>query len=462
MYSRENSDSTKPDGTKIDMLNGGLFRKLIVFAIPLIASGMLQQSFNSVDVAVVGRWSTSQALAAVGSNGMVISLIVNLFLGISVGANVVIAHYIGRKDEQGVRNAVNTVTVLAIASGLILAVLGFSISRPILEAMSTPDDVIDLATTYLQIYFIGMPFLMIYNFSSAVLRSVGDTKRPFYCLIAGGIVNVVLNLILVIVFDMSVAGVAIATVISNVVSSALMVRILMRETGPIKLNVSHMKLSTVETMKMLKIGMPAGLQGMVFSFSNVFVMSAINSFGWAASAGSAAAINFEYYCYFVVNSFAMASVAFTSQNYGAGKTERCNKIFRQCLACSVVGCAFLNLTIASFKPFFISWFTADPAVYEYAALRIDHALAFQFIASTYEIAGATMRGLGYSMTPTLLTILGTCVLRLGWIYIFLHYSIGGFGTLLNIYPFTWIVTGALVMTAYFIVRKKAYGKYLIQ
>lgn len=444
-------------GVKIDMLEGRLTGKLLAFALPLIASGILQQSFNSVDVAVIGRFDSHQALAAVGSNGMIISLIVNLFIGISVGANVVISHYVGRKDPEGVRKSVATVTLLSLICGFALLGIGVAAARPILEMINTPDDVLDLATVYLRIYFLGMPFFMIYNFGSAILRSVGDTKRPFYCLVAGGVVNVILNLILVIVFKMSVAGVALATVMSNVVSSFLLVRILLREPDPFRLELRKMHLSRPEMVKMLKIGMPAGLQGMVFSFSNVFIVSAINSFGSDASAGSAAAINYEYYCYFVINAFAQAAVAFVSQNYAAGKTDRCNGVMWRCMLMGAIGCASLNILIRCFEHFFLSFFTTSPEVLQFAYIRIEYVLLFQFIATSYEISGAAMRGLGYSMTPTMLTILGTCVVRLIWVYMFFHSAlISTFSELLTIYPITWALTGVAVLGAYFIVRKRAY------
>lgn len=441
------------------MLNGPLLGKILVFALPLMASGVLQQSFNSVDVAVVGRYCNPQSLAAVGSNGMIISLIVNLFIGISVGANVVIAHYIGRKDNRAVKNAVDTVMSLALVCGIILLFIGVFTARPILEAISTPHDVIDLATLYLRIYFLGMPFFLIYNFGSAILRSVGDTRRPFYCLVAGGIVNVILNLILVLVFDLGVAGVAIATVVSNVVSAALLLVILAREEEPYRVDIRRFLINRPELSKMLRIGMPAGIQGMVFSFSNIFIVSGINTFGAAGSAGSAAALNYEYYCYFVIVAFNSAAVAFTGQNYGAGNTERCNRVFRLCMIMALVGCAVLNLLIAWQKEFFISFFTTDPEVAAYAYIRIITVLMFQFIATSYEVSGACMRGLGYSMTPTVLTIIGTCLLRIGWVYTFHHTTIiDGMSALLMVYPISWAVTGISVLTAYFIIRRKAYRK----
>ncbi len=440
----------------MDMLHGSIFRKLLLFALPLIASGILQQSFNSVDVAVVGQFASNQALAAVGSNGLVISLIINLFIGISVGANVVIAHYIGRKDEQGIQNAISTTAVIAATSGIFLLITGLVIAKPLLEALDTPEDVMDLAVLYLRIFSLGMPFMMIYNFGAAILRSMGDTKRPFYSLVIAGVINVGLNLLLVIGFKMSVAGVAIATVASNIVNAAIIICFLTHEKGIFRLKLKKLSVSKPELRKILQIGVPAGIQGMVFSISNVFVLATINSFGSAAVAGSSAALNYEYYCYFVVSAFAQAAVAFISQNYGAGKIERCKNIFRQSMLLGLLGCAFLNLLIVWQKEFFIGFFTSEPDIVRYAAIRMEYVLLFQFMASSYEISGAALRGLGYSMTPTVLTIFGTCLLRLVWIFVVVPMS-RSYETLLTVYPISWVITGIAVCTAYAIIRRKAFS-----
>ncbi len=447
----------KSHGTiRIDMLHGNLLGKMLIFALPLAASSILQQLFNSVDVAVVGKFASSQALAAVGSNGSVISLMINLFVGISVGANVVIANYIGQKDEKGIRNAIHTVSVIALSSGLLLLVLGLLVAKPILELMDTPEDVIDLATVYLRIYFLGMPFMMIFNFGAAILRSMGDTKRPLYSLVISGIINTALNLLLVIVFEMSVAGVAIATVVANMVNAAIVVYFLTHEDEPFRLEFKKLSLSKLELKKMLRIGIPAGVQGMVFSIANVVIQSAINQFGSAAVAGSAAALNYEYYCYFVISAFSQAAVTFTSQNYGAGQIERCKKVFRQSMLLSTVCCAVLNLVLVWQKEFFISFFTSSPEVIYYASIRMQYVLLFQSIASSYEVSGAALRGLGYSITPTVLTIFGTCFLRLLWVYTVCR-EFTGFDTLMYIYPISWVVTGAAVWIAYWKIRKKAFA-----
>ena len=327
---------SKGISNQMDMLNGSIFDKILLFALPLAISSILQQLFNSVDVAVVGRFASSEALAAVGSNSSVISLLINLFVGISVGANVVIANYIGQGKTEKIQDAVHTVMIVSLISGVFLLVLGLMIARPILEIMGTPENVIDLAVLYLHIYFLGMPFLMIYNFGAAVLRSKGDTKRPLYCLIISGVINACLNLLFVIVFKLSVAGVAIATVIADGVSAVLIIYFLMNEEETIRLRLNKLKIKKSELIKVIKIGVPAGLQGVVFSVSNVCIQTAINSFGSDAVAGSATELNFEYFTYFTISAFVQAAVTFTSQNYGARNFKRCKKIFVYSMISSVV------------------------------------------------------------------------------------------------------------------------------
>lgn len=451
-------DKSSQSAVRMDMLHGSLLNKILLFSLPLAASSILQQLFNSIDIAVVGKFASAQALAAVGSNSSVISLMINLFVGISVGANVVIANYIGQKDQQGIKNAIHTVSVIALISGLLLLVVGLLVARPILKAMDTPDDVIDLAVLYLRIYFLGMPFFMAYNFGASILRSMGDTKRPLYCLVIAGIINTILNLLLVIVFKMSVAGVAIATVIANMCCAVMVIYILLHEKGPFKLDIKCLQITRPELRKVLQIGVPAGIQGMVFSIANIFIQAAINRFGSAAIAGSAAALTYEYYCYFVVSAFSQAAVTFISQNYGAGQIDRCKKIFRQTMFLSIVCCGTLNVLFVWQKHLSISFFTSNPEVFHYATLRMNIVLLTQCIACSYEIAGAALRGLGYSMLPAILTVFGTCILRLLWIYLICP-LFPSFDALMIVYPISWIVTGVAVLIAYHIVQKKLFGSH---
>lgn len=439
-----NTNTTKE---KVDMLNGPLFMKILIFALPLAASSLLQQLFNSVDVAVVGRFASSKALAAVGSNAPVISLLINLFIGISMGANVVISNHLGQRDEQSIRHAISTVTLVAAISGLLLMCIGIGVARPILELMDTPSDVLDMAVLYLRIYFIGIPFFLIFNFGAAILRSVGDTRRPLYILVVAGIINTVLNLIFVIGLGMSVEGVAIATAVANAISAAWIIQLLRKEPGAIQLQFKHLRIYKKELKRMLQIGVPAGLQGMVFSISNVVVQSAINGYGAAAIAGSAAAVNFEYYCYYIIVACNGAAISFIGQNYGAQKYDRVRRIYRICLLMGLIGCFIANALFTWQSQFFLSFFTTDAEVIHYGAIRMEGVLLFQFIACSYEVTGSALRGMGESMLPTIMTVFGTCILRIIWVFAVLpHYT--GFAHLLQVYPLSWILTGAMVIIAY--------------
>lgn len=442
-------------GAGVDMLHGPMAWKIFIFSLPLMASGILQQSFNAVDVAIIGNYSTKQAMAAVGSNGVIISILVGLFLGISVGANVVIANYIGQRNDRGIRRAIATVGVITLASGILLLTLGVLFARPILEMMSAPPDVIDMASTYLRIYFLGMPFIMVYNFGSSILRSIGDTTRPFYSLLVATAVNAVLDWFFVARLGMGVDGVAIATVIANVVNAGIIVWILMRLPEPYTLHPRHIGIDSNDLSKMLKIGVPAGLQGMIFSFSNIFIQTEINKFGASAIAGSAAAVTFEAYCYFIVTAFCTAAIAFTGQNFGAGLNDRCKRVFRICMVMALAGCATANILVTLNANFCVGLFSSDPTVLEYAKIRFHTVLMFQFLAATYEVSGAYMRGLGYSMLPMILTIFGTCILRLVWVFVVATHT-RDFATLLYIYPITWTITGIMVTTAAIITQRKAF------
>ncbi len=440
---------------KMNMLEGRLLPKMLAFAIPLAVSSILQQMFNAVDIAVVGRFASSQDQAAVGCNSSLINLLLNLFIGISVGANVVIANYIGRGDEEKVNDAVHTAILVALISGFLLILIGMPISRPVLTLMGTPEDTLDLAVLYLRIYLLGMPFIMLYNFGAAVLRSVGDTKRPMYILIVSGLVNAVLNMILVIVFHLGVAGVAIATVTANMISSGTVIYLLSSEEGIIRLNLKKLRLTNPELTRMLQIGVPSGLQGMVFSLANVFIQSALNSFGSTAVAGSAAALNFEIFCFYTVNAFNQTVVTFTSQNYGAGRYDRCRSVCRLGMISSVAVSGTMALTFLLGREWFISLFTEDAQVAAYGMERMIMLLSCYILVNSYEITGSALRGLGRSLTPALLTVFGTCIFRLTWIFtVFRKYH--SFRILLAVYPVSWVITGTLVLTAYFILSRRIY------
>ena len=444
---------SKGISNQMDMLNGSIFDKILLFALPLAISSILQQLFNSVDVAVVGRFASSEALAAVGSNSSVISLLINLFVGISVGANVVIANYIGQGKTEKIQDAVHTVMIISLISGVFLLVLGLMIARPILEIMGTPENVIDLAVLYLHIYFLGMPFLMIYNFGAAVLRSKGDTKRPLYCLIISGVINACLNLLFVIVFKLSVAGVAIATVIADGVSAVLIIYFLMNEEETIRLRLNKLKIKKSELIKVIKIGVPAGLQGVVFSVSNVCIQTAINSFGSDAVAGSATGLNFEYFTYDIAAAFAQAAVTFTSQNYGAGNLKRCKKIFGLCMLFGIGFTEILSIIFIIWDDFFVSIYTTSAAVAVYGIIRMHHVCLLEGVTATYEVGSASLRGMGKSIEPSIITILGTVVFRMIWM-VTVFKMVPTYDMLMNVYISSWIFTGGAIFVVYFLHMKK--------
>ena len=437
----------------IDMLNGSLWSGVLLFALPLAASSIVQQLFNSADMAVVGKFVGKEALAAVGSNGSVINLLVNVFVGLSVGANVVISRYIGEKNEERVKKAVHSAIVLALASGIFIMCVGVAIARPILTLMSAPEDIIDLSTLYLRIYFLGMPFLMLYNFEAAILRSRGDTQRPLITLFISGIVNVLLNLFFVIVCRLSVAGVAIATSMSNVVSSGILFYFLTHEKGALKVYVKKLKIDKRCLLEFIRIGLPAGLQGVVFSVSNVCIQSSLNKLGSDFVAGCAAAINFEFFVYYMLNAFSQACVTFTGQNYGAGNFKRCANVARRCL---ILGFVFTSVMCAGFIFFgdrLIYIYTDDAAVAKIALIRMTCVLSFQFLNLFIDVLSGSMRGVGHSFVPAVISAVGVCGVRLLWVYTVFPHS-PNFSTLIAVYPVSWAVTAAAIVCAYFILKKK--------
>lgn len=438
-----------------DMLHGPLLGKIVMFALPYAATGILQQLFNSVNVFVVGRFDSSHAMAAVGATTFLINLIINLFLGVSVGANAVIANNIGRRDPQAVHRAVSTTAALSLIGGAILLVVGLLVATPLLRLLGTPADVIHDSALYLNICFLGAPFFMVYNFGAAIFRSKGDTRTPLYILAVAGVINVVVSMVTVIVFHMSVAGVACAYFVSNMFSAVVITTLLWREKGEFRVRLRQIRIYRKELGDILSIGLPAGLQATVFSFSNVFVQSSINKFGYAAIAGASLSITFDTYCYYVLTAFCATAITFTGQNYGAGQVDRCRRIFRLCFLLGGASIFTANMVFVLFGPPIASVFTTDPQVVHYCTSRIYVALAFQWIATSYEIPAACMRGLGISLAPALLTIFGTCFIRLGWIFLVLPHWYG-YEHLMLCYPISWVITGVLVSSVYVAASRKAY------
>lgn len=438
-----------------DMLHGPLLGKIVMFALPYAATGILQQLFNSINVFVVGRFDSSHAMAAVGATTFLINLIINLFLGVSVGANAVIANNIGRRDPQAVRRAVSTTAALSLIGGAILLVVGLLVATPLLRLLGTPPDVINDSALYLNICFLGAPFFMVYNFGAAIFRSKGDTRTPLYILAVAGVINVVVSMVTVIVFHMSVAGVACAYFVSNMFSAVVITTLLWREEGEFRVRLGQIRIYRKELGNILAIGLPAGLQATVFSFSNVFVQSSINKFGYAAIAGASLSITFDTYCYYILTAFCATAITFTGQNYGAGQVDRCRRIFRLCFLLGGASIFTANMVFVLFGPPIASVFTTDPQVVHYCTSRIYVALAFQWIATSYEIPAACMRGLGKSLAPALLTIFGTCFIRLGWIFLVLPHWYG-YEHLMLCYPISWVITGVLVSSVYVAASRKAY------
>ena len=426
-----------------DMLSGSLWDKILMFALPLAASSMLQQLFNSADVAVVGKFTGKQALAAVGSNGPVINLLVNFFVGISVGTNVVIARYIGSGNEKRANSAAHTAVLVSVICGFVIMALGLLVSPLILNLIGTPDDFIDLAVLYLRIYFCGMPFMMLYNFCSAIFRSKGDTKKPLIYLFVSGIVNVILNLIFVIVFKMGVAGVAIATVISNMISSVLMLRSLTKEEGAIKITLKNLKIDKRNLSEIIRVGMPAGIQGMVFSISNVCVLSGLNLLGTDVVSASSAAQNYENLIYFMSNSFAQATVTFVSQNYGAGNLKRCKRAVLIGMGLSVAASAAMFAVFIVFRTPLLGIYTDDKEIIRIASQRLAVVGGTHFMCGIMDNISCCMRGLGYSLEPALISMAGACGLRVLWIYTVFK-KVQTFAMLVAVYPISWFAT-ALVL-----------------
>lgn len=444
---------------EIDMCNGPLFGKILAFSIPLMLSGILQLLFNAADTVVVGRFAGSTALAAVGTTSSLINLLVNLFIGFSVGANVLTARYYGARKEKEVSDTVHSAIFISLISGILLLIIGISITEQILIWMGTPDDVLPQAALYLKIYFIGMPVMLLYNFGSSILRAIGDTKRPLYYLIAAGIVNVILNLIFVVGFQLSVAGVALATVISQVISAALILRCLMKLDGCCRLNLRNLRLEKDKTTQILRIGFPAGLQGVVFSLSNVLIQSSVNSFGSVAMAGNAAAANIEGFIYMAMNTFHQTAMNFTSQNFGAGKRERIPKILLLCLGMVTAVGLVLGISAYLSGTWLLQIYSSDPDVIRYGLLRMSIICTFYCFCGMMDVLVGSLRGLGYSFLPMVVSLLGACGLRIVWIYTFFQWS-RSLLVLYISYPVTWLITAAVHMLCYLIIRRKQKAIFL--
>ena len=442
--------SSKTKQYEMVMCSGPILRKMLMFALPLMLSSILQLLFNAADIVVVGKFAGDNSLAAVGSNTALINLLTNLFIGLSIGANVVAARHYGAKAWDDLRRTVHTAMLLSMLSGALLLVLGVIGAEQMLIWMQTPEEVLPLATVYLRIYFLGMISTMVYNFGSALLRAVGDTKRPLYFLLCAGIINVILNLLFVIGFQMDVMGVAIATVISETVSALLVLRCLVKEKGGIHLELRAMRIDRKKMLQILRIGLPAGFQGVVFALSNVVIQSSVNIFGNIVVAGNSAAANLEGFVYMAMNAFYQTTLSFVSQNYGAGEQKRINRIVLLGEACVIVTGTLLGNMVVFFGNDLLQIYSNNPEVIAAGMVRLHYISMIYALCGIMDVMVGALRGIGYSIMPMIVSIVGVCVLRLIWLAtVFQIPEFHKIETVYLSYPVTWILT-SLVYIVFFV------------
>lgn len=443
---------------EIDMVNGPIFKKMLLFAIPLMFSSILQLLFNAADVVVVGRFAGDNSLAAVGSNVSLINLMTNVFMGLSIGGNVLAARDYGAGDDEELSKTVHTAMFLSIISGVILTVAGVIFAPQLLKIMKTPENILPLAALYLRIYFLGMTAMMIYNFGSALLRSIGDTKRPLYYLFTAGIINVILNLVFVIALKMDVAGVGLATVISQCISAFLVVRCMMKEQGGIRLIPGKLRIHREKFKQILLVGLPAGFQGVVFSLSNVVIQSSVNIFGEIVVAGNSAAMNLEGFVYVAMNAFHQAAVSFTSQNMGAGKKERVGRILFTAEMCVMVTGLVFGWVMYSFGRPLLHIYSSSPEVIEAGVVRMTYILLPYALCGMMDVAVGVLRGMGYSFGPMVISLVGACGLRLIWIAtVFQIPRLHQISTVYLSYPITWFITFLAQLCLYAFAHRKLKG-----
>lgn len=445
-------------GTKkyeIDMCNGPILKKMLLFAVPLMFSSILQLLFNAADIVVVGKFAGDDSLAAVGATSSLINLLTNLFIGLSIGANVLVAKFFGAKRDNELSDTVHTAMTVSFISGILLTVIGMVGAPVILTWMKTPAEVLPLSTTYLRVYFAGMTATMAYNFGASILRAVGDTKRPLYYLTAAGALNVTLNLVFVIVFRWGVFGVGLATVISQVLSAALVLRCLVREQSSIHLDLKKLHINKKILLQIMQIGLPAGFQGMLFSLSNVVIQSSVNSFGATVVAGNSAAGNIEGFVYVGMNAFYQAAISFMGQNVGAGKYERVNKILYCALGCVLgIGLFLGNLVVGLGRPL-LSLYTDSAVVVEAGMVRLRIIGTLYALCGLMDVMVGALRGLGYSIAPMIVSLLGACVFRLVWIATI--FQVDRFHTIETVYfsyPVSWILTFTAHVVTFVVLRKR--------
>lgn len=443
MKEGENVSVQTKKNRNIDMCNGSLFKSIILFAVPLMLSGILQLFFNAADVVVVGKFAGDESLAAVGATTTLINLLTNLFIGLSVGANVLVANYYGARQKRDVHETVHTAMTISAFCGLFLTVVGFFAAPLLLSLMQTPDDVINLSVIYLRTYFLGMPAVMIYNFGSAILRATGDTKRALYILSASGVVNVVFNLIFVIAFHWGVFGVGLATVISQVLSAVLIVLCLVKESTDVRLQLSKLRIYPKKLLRIMQIGIPAGFQGMLFSLSNTVIQSSINGFGKVIVAASAASVSVEGFAFTSMNAFHQAAVSFTSQNLGARKYERVNKILYVSLSYVVIVGIFYAFLFLTFGKNLIGFYSTSPEVIAEGVKRLSIIAGSYMLCGMMDVTSGSLRGMNYSFTPMVVSLIGVCLFRVVWVStVFQLEAYHTIETIYYSYPISWGMTFA--------------------
>ena len=437
----------------IDMTEGSIFNKIILFAIPLMLSSILQLLFNAADLVVVGKFAGSESLAAVGSTNALINLLVNLFIGLSMGASVVMGRCIGARRYDEAHKALHTAMAIATVGGVMMIFVGYFASAPMLKLMATPDDVINLSILYMKIYFVGMPGMMAYNFGSAILRSAGDTKRPLYFLTVAGVINVILNLILVIGFHMGVAGVAIATAASQYISGFFVVMALVKSEGYMQLHLKELRFHKDQAIEMIRIGFPAGLQGIIFSISNVLIQSSINSFGKIVMAGNTAASNIEGFVYTAMNSIYQTALSFTSQNMGAKRYDRIDQIGVECQLTVIIIGLVAGIGAYTMGDKLLAIYDSDPEVIGYGLTRMSLVCAPYFLCGMMDVMVGSLRGMGYSIMPMIVSLTGACLFRVIWILTVFAANHTLF-TLYISYPISWALTFSIHLLCYLVVRRK--------
>ncbi len=444
---------------EIDMCNGPLLKSMLLFAIPLMCSSMLQLLFNAADLIVISNFRGEDSMSAVGSNTALINLLTNLFVGLSVGVNVLVARYYGARKEKELKASVHTAISLSIVSGIMLMVIGIIFARDFLILMRVPKRVLPLATTYLRIYFIGMPAMMVYNFGSSVLRAVGDTKRPLYYLTVAGVVNVIVNLLLVVGAGRDVEGVAVATVFSQNISAVLILRALIKEESTIKLSIKQLRIEKNSLFNIFKIGIPAGIQGVIFALSNVLIQSSINSFGEITLAGNAAAANIESFVYMGMNAFHQAAVSFTGQNVGAGKKERIGKILITAQGCVIAVGLIMGIGALLLGNPLLSIYSSDTLVIAAGMRRLYIISATYALCGIMDVFVGVLRGMGYSVMPMIVSLVGACGLRILWLATV--FKIPEYHTIEVVYlsyPITWLITLCVHFICYIVVKQKMDGR----